>query len=82
MKLIIRADDAGYTDVCNIGAFEPIDNGVVTSADVMLDCSGTEDALRRLREHRIELVNLRDALYGTHGYKNHLRAVGGELYIG
>lgn len=51
MKLVIRADDVGYTDVCNIGAFESIDNGVVTSADVMLDCPGTEDALRRLRDY-------------------------------
>lgn len=50
MKLIIRADDVGYTDVCNIGAFETIDNGVVTSADIMLDCPGTEDALRRLKD--------------------------------
>lgn len=50
MKLVIRADDVGYTDVCNIGAFETIDNGVVTSADVMLDCPGTEDALRRLKD--------------------------------
>ena len=50
MNLIIRADDVGYTDVCNIGAFETMENGVVTSADVMLDCPGTEDALRRLKE--------------------------------
>lgn len=34
-----------------------------------------------LQEHKIELVNLRDALYGTHEYQNHLRAVGSELYI-
>lgn len=50
MKIIIRADDVGYTEVNNIGAFETIDNGVTTSADVMLDCPGTEDALRKLKE--------------------------------
>ena len=49
MKLIIRADDIGYTDVCNIGAFETVERGVVTSADVMLDTPGTEDALERLK---------------------------------
>ena len=49
MKLIIRADDVGYTDVCNIGAFETIERGVVTSADVMMDTPGTEDALQRLK---------------------------------
>lgn len=49
-KIIIRADDVGYTDVCNIGTFETIYNGVVTSADVMLESPGTVDALMRLKE--------------------------------
>lgn len=49
MKMIIRADDVGFTDVCNIGTFETFDRGFATSADVMLDSPGTEDALRRLR---------------------------------
>ena len=49
MKMIIRADDVGYTNVCNIGAFETIEHGVVTSADVMLDTPGTVDALERLK---------------------------------
>jgi predicted glycoside hydrolase/deacetylase ChbG (UPF0249 family) len=49
MKMIIRADDVGYTNVCNIGTFETIERGVVTSADIMLDSPGTEDALERLR---------------------------------
>ena len=48
-KMIVRADDVGYTVVNNIGAFEAIENGVVTSADVMLDCPGTIDALERLK---------------------------------
>ena len=50
MRMIIRADDVGFTDVCNIGAFETIERGLTTSADVMLDCPGTEDALRRLKD--------------------------------
>lgn len=50
MRLVIRADDVGYTDVCNIGTFETIKNGVVTSVDIMLDTPGTIDALNRLRE--------------------------------
>lgn len=48
-KLIIRGDDVGFTKVCNIGAFEAIEKGVMTSADVMLDSPGTEDALERLK---------------------------------
>ena len=47
--MIIRADDVGYTNVCNVGAFETIEHGVVTSADVMLDTPGTVDALERLK---------------------------------
>lgn len=50
MQLVVRADDVGYTDVCNIGAFEAIENGIVTSADIMLDCPGTVDALYRLQK--------------------------------
>lgn len=50
MKLVIRADDVGYSRVCNIGAFETMETGVVTSADVMLDTPGTVDALERLRD--------------------------------
>lgn len=48
-KMVVRADDIGFSKVCNIGTFEAIDNGVVTSADVMLDSPGTEDALERLK---------------------------------
>lgn len=50
MKIIIRADDVGYTDVCNLGAFESMEHGVVTAADVMLETPGTVDALRRLKD--------------------------------
>ncbi len=48
-KMVVRADDVGFSKVCNIGAFETIEKGVVTSADIMLDSPGTVDALERLR---------------------------------
>lgn len=51
MKMIIRADDVGFSPVCNIGSFEAIDAGLVTSVDVMLDCPGTVDALERLTKY-------------------------------
>lgn len=50
MKLIFRSDDVGFTDVANIGTFRCMEEGLTTTADVMLDCPGTEDALRRLRD--------------------------------
>lgn len=49
MKLIVRADDVGYTKVHNLGTFKTIEEGIVTSADVMLDTPGTVDALRYLK---------------------------------
>lgn len=50
MKMVIRADDVGFTHVHNIGTFEAVDNGLVTSCDVMLDTPGTIEALEFLRE--------------------------------
>lgn len=51
MKLVLRIDDVGYTEVNSLGAFKTIDEGIATSADVMLDCPGTVDALERLRNY-------------------------------
>jgi predicted glycoside hydrolase/deacetylase ChbG (UPF0249 family) len=50
-KMIIRADDIGQSKVCNIGTFEAIDYGLITSCDIMLDSPGTVDALERLRAY-------------------------------
>jgi predicted glycoside hydrolase/deacetylase ChbG (UPF0249 family) len=50
MKLIIRADDYGYTMAYNIGTIETIKSGVTTSVDLMLDTPGTEDAIERIKE--------------------------------
>lgn len=49
-KMIVRADDVGYTHVFNLGTFEAIRNGVVTSADVMLESPGTVEALTWLKD--------------------------------
>ena len=49
-KMIVRADDVGYSDVCNIGTFKSIEEGIVTSADIMPDAPGIVDALNRLKE--------------------------------
>jgi hypothetical protein len=34
-----------------------------------------------IKQNRIELVNFRDALYGTSEYQNHLKSVGSDLYM-
>lgn len=51
MKLVVRADDVGFSKVHNIGTFETPDHRIVTSVDVMLDVPGIENTLSRLREY-------------------------------
>jgi predicted glycoside hydrolase/deacetylase ChbG (UPF0249 family) len=50
VKLVIRADDYGYTVVHNLGTIETIKNGITTSVDLMLDTPGTEDGIARIKE--------------------------------
>lgn len=50
-RLVYRADDIGYSKTFNDGAFKAIEEGIVTSADVMLDTPGAVDALTRLRDY-------------------------------
>lgn len=65
MKLVVRADDVGYSKVCNIGSFETLDNGIVTSMDIMLDTPGTVDALERLRDYPWISVGWHTHFWGT-----------------
>ncbi|MCD8379459.1 MAG: ChbG/HpnK family deacetylase [Lachnospiraceae bacterium] len=51
MKLIVRADDVGYTLAHNMGTYKTLDEGIVTSCDLMLDCPGFEDACEHLRNY-------------------------------
>ncbi len=50
-KLIVRTDDVGYTDVCNIGTFETYDHGYSSHCELMLESPGTVDALERIRNY-------------------------------
>ncbi len=49
MKLILKADDMGYTETCTDGAMMAIQEGYVTLAGIMLDTPGTEDALEKIK---------------------------------
>lgn len=51
MKLIVRADDYGYTKTYNDGTIEAIENGIVTHVDIMFDTPGTVDALIRIKDY-------------------------------
>ena len=49
-RLLLRADDIGYTLAFDTGAFKAIDHGYVTAADVMLDSPHTVEALKWLKQ--------------------------------
>lgn len=51
MKMIIRNDDVGYSEINDLGMFETLDKGVSTSCDVMLESPGTEKVLEKLRNY-------------------------------
>jgi predicted glycoside hydrolase/deacetylase ChbG (UPF0249 family) len=51
LKLIMRVDDVGYTDVNAIGTFRAIDTDIVTHVDVMFDTPGSLGALQRLKKY-------------------------------
>ena len=75
--IYVRSQHPGYLDSyilaessCNIHR----------PKDVQALCS--EELKAWIRENGIELINLRDALYGTQEYQNYLRNIGSDLYVG
>lgn len=50
MKLVMRADDYGYTEEFNRGTIEAVRNGIITAVDLMLDTQGSIDAMERIKE--------------------------------
>lgn len=51
VRLIINADDLGYAKVNNDAIFELMDGGKITSATLMTNGSGFEDAVERLKKY-------------------------------
>ncbi len=51
MKLVVRADDFGYTKAYNDGTIKAIEDGIVNHVDIMLDTPGTLDALERIKSY-------------------------------
>ncbi len=52
MKLIINADDFGISLGTNYGIVEAFKNGCVSSTTMMMNQSGTEEAMKLLKENR------------------------------
>jgi predicted glycoside hydrolase/deacetylase ChbG (UPF0249 family) len=47
--------------------------------DVEFLCS--DEFKQWLVTNKVELVNMKDAIFGTRDYQNHLKAIGSPLYI-
>ncbi len=49
-RLVYRADDVGYTEAFDLGIYKAFEEGIASSADVMLDSPHTVQALLWLKE--------------------------------
>ena len=49
-RLVYRADDVGYTEAFDLGIYKAFEEGIATSADVMLDSPHTVEALKWLKD--------------------------------
>lgn len=65
MRVVFRADDVGYTDVSNLGAFKCIDEGVVSLVELMPDTPGAIKAMEFLRERPWVSVNWHAHFWGN-----------------
>jgi predicted glycoside hydrolase/deacetylase ChbG (UPF0249 family) len=75
-RIWMRSQHPGYVDdiiwadtweICSVHRIK----------DVMVLCS--EELKQWVRNNNVELINLRDALYGTHEYQNHLKEIRSDL---
>ena len=73
----------GYVDyfVYQEGDYGPsaLNYIAIRTVDVHALCS--DEVKGWIREHGIELVNFRDALFGRREYQNHLKGIGSDLAV-
>ena len=73
----------GYVDyyVYRLGDYGPEARNFILARVVDAEAMCSDRIRNWIKEKRIELVNFRDALYGTSEYQNHLRLTGSELCL-
>ena len=49
-RLIFRVDDLGYTEAYDLGAVRAFDEGIASSADIMLDSPHTKEILHWVKD--------------------------------
>lgn len=82
-SITVHAWHPGYVDyyVYRCGDQRPGANVFkdIRTVDVHALCSPEVKAW--IKDNGVELINMRDALYGTNEYQNHLRAIGSDLAV-
>lgn len=74
----------GYVDyyMCREGDRGPNARNFLECRPIDTHALCSEELKRWIIDNKIELLNFRDALYGTRDYQNHLKSVGSSLYVG
>lgn len=73
-KIFVRSQHPGYLDKYIL---QESSCTIQRVKDVEVLCS--EELKNWIRENNVELINMHDALYGTHQYQGHLRSIGSDL---
>lgn len=73
----------GYIDyfVYRLGDYGPNARNFITARPVDVHALCSDEVKDWIKRNKIQLINLRDALYETHEYQNHLRSMGSDLYM-
>lgn len=73
-KVIITADDFGFTKETNRGIIETFEKGVATELSLMMNCYGTDEAIKYAKKNKLNNVGVHLSLFdinkGEKPYRN------------
>lgn len=49
-KLVVTGHDIGFSNIYDIGAIKAMDEGIITTANVIIDCRDGEEVLKKLKD--------------------------------
>lgn len=79
--IVMTAWHPGWVDhfVYRLGDYGPQARNFILARMVDVEALCSDRMRNWIKENRIELINFRDALYGTNAYQNHLKLIGSDL---
>lgn len=77
-RLVVVADDFGWTKGCNEGIYRGYSEGIVTEVSLMLNAPASDDAINLIAEKKIKNVGIHMALIG---YNEHGRSFKRDDYV-